>query len=328
MEKERLEEEYDFFERAIRKTGCWKEHLACAECMGHTKDWRECQEESENLVISGKQSISSEEAMLPKLFAEFVIDSDDYDVNNRLHPNYIDPHVYVPLDRSPRWFLDDNLTNSNNKTREIVQNRAAFAYLQGDYITAMDIAPINGPQLFFLLQKLHALVSTYDEQLQYWAESLEVYLATGMGTSNYLRNAILLCASTDLPEFWISILKNAPNSCANLRIGSLCRAVCILENLLPSKTRYFDPHNLKLMKAELRGLCSEEKLSEVKAAICADLIRNEKVKTIEVNRLSFSKRVLKDRKAEDVVILEFIHHFYWLFSDVNQQLVNVILQIS
>ncbi|KAL3985118.1 hypothetical protein ACH3XW_37310 [Acanthocheilonema viteae] len=45
MEKERLEEEYDFFERAIRKTGCWKEHLACAECMGHTKDWRECQEE-------------------------------------------------------------------------------------------------------------------------------------------------------------------------------------------------------------------------------------------------------------------------------------------
>ncbi|KAL3985119.1 hypothetical protein ACH3XW_37315 [Acanthocheilonema viteae] len=314
---------------------------------------------SENLVISGKQSISSEEAMLPKLFAEFVIDSDDYDVNNRLHPNYIDPHVYVPLDRSPRWFLDDNLTNSNNKTREIVQNRAAFAYLQGDYITAMDIyfsllenqrktdsnnsnfalvdsiircslkiAPINGPQLFFLLQKLHALVSTYDEQLQYWAESLEVYLATGMGTSNYLRNAILLCASTDLPEFWISILKNAPNSCANLRIGSLCRAVCILENLLPSKTRYFDPHNLKLMKAELRGLCSEEKLSEVKAAICADLIRNEKVKTIEVNRLSFSKRVLKDRKAEDVVILEFIHHFYWLFSDVNQQLVNVILQIS
>ncbi|KAL3985120.1 hypothetical protein ACH3XW_37315 [Acanthocheilonema viteae] len=297
--------------------------------------------------------------MLPKLFAEFVIDSDDYDVNNRLHPNYIDPHVYVPLDRSPRWFLDDNLTNSNNKTREIVQNRAAFAYLQGDYITAMDIyfsllenqrktdsnnsnfalvdsiircslkiAPINGPQLFFLLQKLHALVSTYDEQLQYWAESLEVYLATGMGTSNYLRNAILLCASTDLPEFWISILKNAPNSCANLRIGSLCRAVCILENLLPSKTRYFDPHNLKLMKAELRGLCSEEKLSEVKAAICADLIRNEKVKTIEVNRLSFSKRVLKDRKAEDVVILEFIHHFYWLFSDVNQQLVNVILQIS
>ncbi|CAG9531611.1 unnamed protein product [Cercopithifilaria johnstoni] len=45
MEKERPEEAYDPFERAIRKTGCWKEHLMCAECIGDTKDWRECNEE-------------------------------------------------------------------------------------------------------------------------------------------------------------------------------------------------------------------------------------------------------------------------------------------
>ncbi|CAG9531610.1 unnamed protein product [Cercopithifilaria johnstoni] len=285
--------------------------------------------------------------MLPEAFAELIIDLDDCDSDSRLHLNYTDPYVYVPLDRSPRWFLDDNL------------NRAAFAYLRGDYIAAMDmyfsllknetkngssnsnfalidsvircglkIAPINGPQLFFLLQKLHALVSTYDEQLQYWIESLEVYLATGIGTSNYLRNAVLLCASIDSPEFWISISKNAPDLCANFRIGSLCRAVCILENLLPSKAKCFHPHNLKLMKVELQSLCNEGKLSEAKAAICADLIKSEKTNTTGVNRPFFCKGVLKDRKAEDVIILEFTHRFYWLFSDVNQQLVNAMLQIS
>ncbi|VDO42413.1 unnamed protein product [Onchocerca flexuosa] len=46
MEKGQPEEEYDLVERAIRKTGCWKEHLACAECMGETRDWRECKDES------------------------------------------------------------------------------------------------------------------------------------------------------------------------------------------------------------------------------------------------------------------------------------------
>ncbi|VIO97764.1 E2IG2, putative [Brugia malayi] len=45
MEKGQPEDGYDHFERAIRKTGCWKEHLTCAECMSHTKDWRECKEE-------------------------------------------------------------------------------------------------------------------------------------------------------------------------------------------------------------------------------------------------------------------------------------------
>ncbi|EFO22628.1 E2IG2 protein [Loa loa] len=45
MEKDQPEEEYDYLERAIRKTGCWEEHLACAECMGDTRDWRACKEE-------------------------------------------------------------------------------------------------------------------------------------------------------------------------------------------------------------------------------------------------------------------------------------------
>lgn len=38
----------------------------------------------------------------------------------------------------------------------------------------------------------------------------QVYLATGTSTNDYLRNAILLCASVDLPEFWVSISKIAP----------------------------------------------------------------------------------------------------------------------
>lgn len=45
MGDEKTEEEYDFVERAIRNTGCWEQHLACAECMSDTKDWRECQKE-------------------------------------------------------------------------------------------------------------------------------------------------------------------------------------------------------------------------------------------------------------------------------------------
>ncbi|VDK66320.1 unnamed protein product [Onchocerca ochengi] len=45
MEKGRPEGEYDLVERAIRKTGCWKEHLASAECMSETRDWRECKDE-------------------------------------------------------------------------------------------------------------------------------------------------------------------------------------------------------------------------------------------------------------------------------------------
>ncbi|VDN82691.1 unnamed protein product [Brugia pahangi] len=347
MEKGQPEEGYDHFERAIRKTGCWEEHLTCAECMSHTKDWRECKEE---------------EAMLSELFAEFIIDSDDCDVNDRSHMNHIDPYVYVPLDRSPRWFLDDNLffkNNNDNRTRETVQNQAAFAYLQGDYISSMNlyfyllenepkngnsnsvfalidsiircglkIAPINGPQLLFLLQKLHALVSTYEDQLQYWTESLDVYLATGTSTSDYLRNAILLCASVDLPEFWISISKNSPVSCVNLRIGSLCRAIYILENSPPSKAKCLNSYDLQQMKAELQNLCNKEKLSEAKAAVCSDLIRSENTNATEVNRPSLSKSFLKDKKAEDVMILEFIHRFYWLFADMDQQLVNSILQVS
>ncbi|EFO22627.2 hypothetical protein LOAG_05854 [Loa loa] len=296
--------------------------------------------------------------MLSELFDELIIDSDDFNVDNRSRLNYTDPYLYVPLDRSPRWFLNDNLHNNGNKTREFVQNRAAFAYLHGDYITSMDIyfhllenetkngssssifalidsiircglkiAPINGPQLLSFLQKLHALVSTQDEQLQYWAESLEVYLAAGISTSDYLRNAILLCASVDLPEFWVLISKNAPDCFANLRIGSLCRAIYILENLLPSKTICFDSHDFKQMKAELQGLCSKEKLSEAKAAVCIDLVRSEKANTA-VNRPSLCKAVLKDKKAEDMMILEFIRRFYWLFTDVKQQSVNDMLQIS
>ncbi|OZC12156.1 hypothetical protein X798_00677 [Onchocerca flexuosa] len=265
--------------------------------------------------------------MLSELFAELIIDSDDCHADNRLNLNCTNLYMYAPLDQSPRWFLDDNLyhNKSDNNTREIVQNRAAFAYLQGDYITAMDIAPIHGPQLFLLLQKQHALVSTYDEQLQYWAQSLEVCLATGISNNDYLRNAILLCANVDLPEFWISISKNAPDLCANLRIGSLCRAVCILEKLLPSKGGCFNSHDLKLMKIKLQNLCNKEKLSEAKAAVCIDLVGSEKAKA---NRPSLCKNILKDKKAEDVVILEFIHRFYWLFTDVSHQIVSVMLQLS
>lgn len=43
--EDKPEEEYDHFERAIRKTGCWKEHEACANCINIMKDWRECKEE-------------------------------------------------------------------------------------------------------------------------------------------------------------------------------------------------------------------------------------------------------------------------------------------
>ncbi|KAM3715783.1 DnaJ [Dirofilaria immitis] len=302
--------------------------------------------------------------MLSELFAELIIDSDDDDVDDHSNQNYTDPYGYVPLDRSPRWFLDDNLYRNSNsddiKTREISQNRAAFAYLQRDYITAMDIylhllenetkngnnsnsvfalidsvircglkiAPINGPQLFLLLEELHALVSTYDEQLQYWTESLEVYFATGTNNNNYLRNAILLCASVDLPEFWISISKNAPNFCVNLRIGSLYRAIYILEKLLPSKSGCYNSHDLKLMKKELQDLCNNEKLTEARAAVCTDLAGSEKARPVEVNRPSHCKNILKDKKAEDIVILEFIHHFYWLFIDVNHQIINAMLEIS
>ncbi|VDO42411.1 unnamed protein product [Onchocerca flexuosa] len=294
--------------------------------------------------------------MLSELFAELIIDSDDCHADNRLNLNCTNLYMYAPLDQSPRWFLDDNLyhNKSDNNTREIVQNRAAFAYLQGDYITAMDIyfhllenetktgscnsifalidsiircglkiAPIHGPQLFLLLQKQHALVSTYDEQLQYWAQSLEVHAS--LPNNDYLRNAILLCANVDLPEFWISISKNAPDLCANLRIGSLCRAVCILEKLLPSKGGCFNSHDLKLMKIKLQNLCNKEKLSEAKAAVCIDLVGSEKAKA---NRPSLCKNILKDKKAEDVVILEFIHRFYWLFTDVSHQIVSVMLQLS
>lgn len=179
-----------------------------------------------------------------------------------------------------------------------------------------------------MLQKLHALVSTYDDQLQYWTESLEVYLATGTSTSDYLRNAILLCASVDLPEFWISISKNSPVSCVNLRIGSLCRAIYILENSPASKAKCLNSYDLQQMKAELQNLCNKEKLSEAKAAVCSDLIKSENTNATEVNRPSLSKSFLKDKKAEDVMILEFIHRFYWLFADMDQQLVNSILQVS
>uniref|UniRef100_A0A0R3S0U4 Tetratricopeptide repeat protein 27 n=1 Tax=Elaeophora elaphi TaxID=1147741 RepID=A0A0R3S0U4_9BILA len=338
--------------------------------------------------------------MFPEFFAEFIIDS-DCDADSHLRPKYTDPYAYVPLDRSPRWFLDANLDNSNNDNREIIQNRAAFAYLQGDFITAMDIyfsllknetknrrnsnfalidsvircglkiAPINGPQLYFLLQKLNVLVSTCDEQLQYWVESLEmetdvqfVYYekkkncySVFSSWNQYQRlftkcNFIMClcrlarildfnfkkCSSTVFTLYFCSLHQNYRISlanqkrcwdfCTNLRIGSLCRAICILENLLPSKTKCFDSCNLKLMKAKLRDLCNEEKLSEVKAAVCADLIRGEKVKTIEVNYPSFCKGVLKNKKAEDTVIFEFIHRFNWLFNDVNQQLVSDMLQIS
>lgn len=62
-------------------------------------------------MIPEKQSIILKKAMLPELFAEIIIDSDDCDVNRCTRLNHTDPHVYVPLDRSPRWFLDDNLVN-------------------------------------------------------------------------------------------------------------------------------------------------------------------------------------------------------------------------
>lgn len=52
MEEKKPEEKYDFFERAIRKTGCWEEHLACAECIGYTKDWRDCKEEVTASLLS------------------------------------------------------------------------------------------------------------------------------------------------------------------------------------------------------------------------------------------------------------------------------------
>ncbi|VDN05443.1 unnamed protein product [Thelazia callipaeda] len=66
----------------------------------------------------------------------------------------------------------------------------------------LKLSPINGPQLLAWLEKLNKLVSTYGEQLQYWTLSLHVYLATGTNSTEYLRNAILLCASVDHPYHW------------------------------------------------------------------------------------------------------------------------------
>lgn len=68
MREERPEEEYNIFERAIRKTGCWNEHLECAECINLTKDWRECKEE----VIASFSFITVIRADI-FLFIEFVI---------------------------------------------------------------------------------------------------------------------------------------------------------------------------------------------------------------------------------------------------------------
>uniref|UniRef100_A0A0M3IAE6 CHCH domain-containing protein n=1 Tax=Ascaris lumbricoides TaxID=6252 RepID=A0A0M3IAE6_ASCLU len=36
-------DEEDRVELAIRKSGCWDEHIACVECMSEKSDWRKCQ---------------------------------------------------------------------------------------------------------------------------------------------------------------------------------------------------------------------------------------------------------------------------------------------
>lgn len=54
----------------------------------------------------------------------------------------------------------------------------------------------------------------------------------------------------------------------------------------------------------------------------------EKTRTVEVNRFCLHKGVVKDKNAEDVIILEFIDRFHWLFADMNQQVVYATLQVS
>lgn len=62
-------------------------------------------------IIVWKFFILLNEAMLSELFAELVIDSDDDDNDKHSHLTCTDSFVYVPLDRSPRWFLDDHLVS-------------------------------------------------------------------------------------------------------------------------------------------------------------------------------------------------------------------------
>ncbi|KHN72735.1 Cytochrome c oxidase assembly factor 4 -like protein, mitochondrial [Toxocara canis] len=36
-------DEEDRIELAIRRSGCWDQHIACVECMSDKSDWRKCQ---------------------------------------------------------------------------------------------------------------------------------------------------------------------------------------------------------------------------------------------------------------------------------------------
>lgn len=42
---EEEDEVYDPFEQAIKRTGCWEQHLMSAGCIADYGDWRLCQKE-------------------------------------------------------------------------------------------------------------------------------------------------------------------------------------------------------------------------------------------------------------------------------------------
>lgn len=304
-----------------------------------------------------------EEKMLPEFFATLVIDEDkvgtDSNVGRRV-VKFDGPEDSVLLQRPAGWFLSDNLClHDDDKAREILQYRATYAYFREDFSTALDIylqllendvlkrssrfemidaiircelkiLPFNGPKTFSLLNELCSLVSSFGQQLQYWSLSLEVYLMANSNVFGYLRNAILLCASIDLPDYWIALSRTPLDSCTNLRIGSLCRAMCLLKARVSTKTECFDVWDVKRIKVELQDLCNDTKLSEAEAAVCNDLVKTTtEVKLFNSSGLpDFLKGVLKNEEAQAIMIRNFYHRFIWLFSDFNEDLIDVLLQNS
>ncbi|VDM47667.1 unnamed protein product [Toxocara canis] len=296
--------------------------------------------------------------MLSEAFGDFTFDDDELvseRKDERERDELIGPTEYEAVKHFSKWFLDTKMASQHKDVRELASFKAALAYHEKDFDSALQcykemlkagdhknsyryavIDSIIRSALKSCSADMHAIVSllhdeifplitTYGEQLQYWALSLEVYKKIGGFSWKYLQNAILLCASVDLAEHWMMLadtdFDDIQNGVKRFRLGCLCRALCLLEfRALNSRGIVRDISKKKTvdLRQQLHTEYGAEKVNAAKLKMCVRGVKTE----MDVSPISFAaphdckmKGMLKEYQEQKNIISQFLNTFKWLFEE-------------
>ncbi|VDK61277.1 unnamed protein product [Anisakis simplex] len=206
--------------------------------------------------------------------------------------------------------------------------------------SSLKIRPLNKHNLVNLLHNdLSPLITNFGEQLQYWALSLEVYKAIGDFGRDYLRNAILLCASVDIAEHWLKLMEATSlggiiSNVSRFRLGCLCRAVYLLETECSISRGFMRDINKKKLEAVMLKLKAEfsdgEKVECAKKEVCSGLSKSELVDGSAGSELApphdcKMKTRYKDCDEQNRIIKHFIETFHWLFDERLSDVIDSLL---